>query len=111
MPTTDMPITVPLLKATRNAGFSPCIALTAVRVLARTAMLMPMKPASPEPIAPMRYDSAVEGKPLLAPTLPVTSKSMNTARIIATTTTNAASSVYSLVRNAIAPCCMARPMN
>ena len=52
MPTTDMPMTAPLLKATRRAGLSPCIAFTVVRVLARTAMLMPMNPARAEPIAP-----------------------------------------------------------
>ena len=42
MPTTDMPITEPLLKATLSAGLRPIIAFTVVRVLALTAMLMPM---------------------------------------------------------------------
>ena len=56
-----MPITVPLLKATRSAGFSPFIAFTVVRELALTAMFMPMKPARAEPSAPARYAMAVEG--------------------------------------------------
>ena len=62
MPTTETPMTVPLLKATRRAPLSPSIALTVVRVLARTAMLIPMKPASAEPTAPARYAIAVDGK-------------------------------------------------
>ena len=40
-PTTVMPITVPELKATRSAGFSPCIAFAAVRTFARTAIVIP----------------------------------------------------------------------
>ena len=54
MPTTVSPMTAPLLKARRRAGLSPICALTVVRVLARTAMLMPMYPASAEPMAPIR---------------------------------------------------------
>ena len=54
MATTETPMTVPLLKATRRAGFSPCCALTTVREFALMAMLIPMKPARAEPMAPTR---------------------------------------------------------
>ena len=64
MPTTLTPMTVPELKAILSAGLSPCWACTVVLVLARTAMLMPMNPASPDPIAPTRYEIAVPGTPL-----------------------------------------------
>ena len=52
IPTTVVPITAPLLKATRSPGLRPLIAALAVRVLARTAMLMPMYPVPAEQIAP-----------------------------------------------------------
>ena len=42
MPTTVIPITAPLLKATRRPGLRPLMAALAVRVLARTAMFIPM---------------------------------------------------------------------
>ena len=66
MPTTDSPMTAPLLNASRNAGFSPSCAFTVVRVFARTAMLIPMYPASAEPMAPIRYAMAVDGMPRLS---------------------------------------------
>ena len=52
MPTTVMPMTVPVRKATRSAGFRPSMAAVAVRVLPIVAMRMPTKPAVAEPIAP-----------------------------------------------------------
>ena len=52
MPTTVTPITVPLEKATRRAGFNPVMAAAAVRTLARTAMFIPMKPALAEQMVP-----------------------------------------------------------
>ena len=61
IPTTDTPITVPLLKAIRRAGLRPTMAFTVVRVLARTAMLIPMNPASAELRAPTTYAIAVDG--------------------------------------------------
>ena len=54
MPTTLMPMTPPLEKATRSARFSPTRAAAAVRVFARTAMYIPMIPVSPEDSAPTR---------------------------------------------------------
>ena len=54
IPTTVAPITAPLEKAIRRAGLRPCIAAAAVRTLARTATLMPMKPAVAEHMAPAR---------------------------------------------------------
>ena len=54
IPTTVRPMTAPLLNATRSAGLSPDSAAVAVRVFPRTAMFMPMYPASAEPIAPAR---------------------------------------------------------
>ena len=73
MPTTEMPITAPLLKATRSAGFRPCIAFTVVRVLARTAMLIPTNPASADPNAPTMYAMAVDGISRSVPVLSRTS--------------------------------------
>ena len=67
MPTTLTPMTVPELNAIRSAEFSPVWACTVVRVFARTAMLMPMNPASPEPTAPTRYEIAVPGIPPPSP--------------------------------------------
>ena len=61
MPTTEMPITVPLEKATRNAGFSPRIPAAAVRTLARTATFIPKNPAVPEQMVPTKYEMAVAG--------------------------------------------------
>ena len=61
MPTTEMPITVPLEKATRSAGFSPRIPAAAVRTLARTATFIPMNPAVPEQMVPTKYEMAVAG--------------------------------------------------
>ena len=63
MPTTVTPITVPLEKAIRNAGFNPRIAAAAVRMLARTATFIPTNPARPEQIVPTRYEMAVAGTP------------------------------------------------
>ena len=54
MPTTVIPITEPLENATRSAGFRPLIAAAAVRVLARTATNIPMKPAEAEHRVPAR---------------------------------------------------------
>ena len=75
IPTTETPITVPLLKATRSAALRPVCALTAVLVFALTAMLMPRNPVRAEPTAPTRYAIAVEGRgrsPAMS-TLPVMS--------------------------------------
>ena len=49
-----MPVTVPPRKATLSAGPRPPRAASAVRTLARTETIMPMKPAAPERIAPIR---------------------------------------------------------
>ena len=61
IPTTVNPITAPVLNATCNALFNPDCAAVAVRVLPLTAMFMPIKPASPDPIAPITYAIAVHG--------------------------------------------------
>ena len=53
-PTTTMPMTVPAEKATRRPPFRLCLAAQAVRALARVATLIPMKPARPEKIPPVR---------------------------------------------------------
>ena len=60
MPTTVMPMTAPLENATRRAGLSPRMAVAAVRPLARTATLMPTKPAAAEQRVPTKvgYGSA-----------------------------------------------------
>ena len=52
MPTTVMPMTDPLEKATRRAGFRPRWAAAAVRTLARTATFIPMNPANAEQMVP-----------------------------------------------------------
>ena len=114
-PTTDSPITAPLLKATRKAGFNPSIACTVVRVFALTAIVIPINPASADPIAPTKYAIAVPGTlptslPVTSTTRPVTSKSINTANTIAITTTKIARSLYSRERKAIAPSCIALPI-
>ena len=110
-PTTETPITAPLLKDTLRAAFKPVIALTVVLVFALTAMYIPINPARAEPIAPPRYANAVEGTLLDGPSiLSSTSQSMNTARMTQTTTTKIASNVYSRRRNAIAPSLMASPI-
>ena len=54
IPTTVTPITVPLEKAIRKAGFRPWIAAVAVLTFARTATLMPTNPATAEQIVPAR---------------------------------------------------------
>ena len=110
MPTTLTPMTAPELKAILSAAFNPRCACTVVRVFARTAMLMPMNPARPEPIAPTRYEMAVPGIAFDSPTLPRTSASMNTHSTMKTMTTNTASSRYSRDRNAMAPSRIALPM-
>ena len=51
-PTTLTPITPPLEKATRSAGFRPRWAAAAVRTLARTAIHIPMRPVRPDAAAP-----------------------------------------------------------
>ena len=57
-PTHSMPVTAPVRKATRSApGILPSRAAAAVRTLPRTAMLMPMKPVSPDIVAPPRKHS------------------------------------------------------
>ena len=61
--TTAMPMTAPLLNATLSAEFRLVCAFTTVRELARTAMFMPMNPASADPTAPIRYAMAVDGTP------------------------------------------------
>ena len=112
IPTTLTPMTVPELKASLRAGLRPCCAWTVVRVLARTAMLMPMYPARPDPIAPTRYEIAVAGIELASPLMRFRrSKSMNSARTMKTMTTNMASKRYSRERKAFAPSRMAFPMN
>ena len=70
MLTTETPMTAPLLNATLRAAFKPCWAFTTVRELARMAMLMPMKPASPDPMAPTRYAMAVAGRVWRSPIRP-----------------------------------------
>ena len=97
MLTTLMPITLPLRKATRSPASSDFMAAAVVRVLARVAMLMPMKPVSALVNAPMRKHSAV-------------CQLMSTARMAATTTAKMASVRYSWRRNACAPWRMARPI-
>ena len=50
-----MPVTAPVRKATlRPAAIEPSLAAAAVRTLPRTAVLMPMYPASPDRVAPTR---------------------------------------------------------
>ena len=49
-----MPVTAPALKAMSRPPASDLVAAWAVRTLARTETFMPMKPAAPDSIAPMR---------------------------------------------------------
>ena len=53
-PTTVMPMTAPEEKATRSAGLRPARAFAVVRTFARTAIVMPTKPAPAEAAAPAR---------------------------------------------------------
>ena len=105
MPTTVIPITAPLKKATRRAAFSPRIALAAVRPLARTATLMPMNPAAAEQIVPARYAIAVLG---MSSSLEYQSTKTHTAAN--TITMKGTSTTYSRRRKAYAPSRMASPM-
>ena len=61
VPTTLMPITPPEEKATRSAGFNPLIAAAAVRMLACTAIRIPIIPVRPEENAPTKYAIEVSG--------------------------------------------------
>ena len=49
-----MPVTAPALNAMSRPPASDLVAACAVRTLARTETFMPMKPAAPESIAPIR---------------------------------------------------------
>ena len=51
-------MTAPPRKATLSAGARPPRAASAVRTLARTETIMPMKPAAPESIAPIKKPMA-----------------------------------------------------
>ena len=96
MPTTVMPITPPLEKATRSALFRLVRAAAAVRMLALTAMRMPMNPASADDIAPTRYAYATDGS--------CSSRARPSAsRMPAMTMTKKASTVYSRFRKALEP--------
>ena len=54
-PTTNSPVTPPVRIATsKAAGIEPLRAAAAVRTLPLTAVLMPIKPARPEKVAPTR---------------------------------------------------------
>ena len=54
-----MPVTAPPLKATSNAGTIPFVAACAVRTLALTETLMPIKPHAPDNNAPTTKPIAV----------------------------------------------------
>jgi hypothetical protein len=49
-----MPVIAPALKASSSPPASDVVAACAVRTLARTETFMPMKPAAPDRIAPIR---------------------------------------------------------
>ena len=57
-PATNMPVTAPDLKASSRPPASEPIAACAVRTLACTETFMPMKPATPERIAPTANPTA-----------------------------------------------------
>ncbi len=86
-------MTAPPLKARSSAGATPPRAASAVRTLARTETIMPMKPAAPESTAPITKPSAAS-QPSGAGSI-----AMTMARMTATI----AIVVYWRFRNAIAP--------
>ncbi len=88
---THSPMVRPLRKLTVSALATDASAACAVRVLARVATYMPTKPAAADSTPPVMNASAVHQ---------VSAKPMTTA----TTTMNTTSSLYSLMRNAWAPC-------
>jgi len=92
MPTTHIPITAPPRKETLKPWFRLFWAAAAVLPLALTAMLIPIKPARPEQIAPKTKDKATH-KP----------RRGITPKMIATTTTNIANILYSRPKKAKAP--------
>ena len=87
-----MPVTEPPRNATLSAGPKPPRAASAVRTLARTETIMPMKPAAPDRIAPIR-------KPIAASLPSVGATQMTIARMTATMPTVR----YCRCRNAMAP--------
>ena len=54
IPTTVVPITPPLEKATRKALFKPCCAAAAVLILDLTAIRIPTNPVIADAIAPTK---------------------------------------------------------
>ena len=96
IPTTHIPITAPLRKDTFSPSFKLFCTAAAVRELALTAMLIPMKPASAEATAPQTKTTDTH-QPSMG----------TTPRIIATTVTNIARMRYSLLMKARAPSLMA----
>ena len=105
MPTTVSPITVPLEKATRNAGFSPLMAAAAVRTFALTATFIPTKPAIAEQTVPARYEIAVLGI-----VLPKVSQSIKTQSTTVTIATKGIRATYSRFRKAEEPSLIASPI-
>ena len=57
-PATSMPVMAPALKASSSPPASDVVAACAVRTLARTDTFMPIKPAAPDRIAPIRKPTA-----------------------------------------------------
>ena len=58
-----MPVIAPPRKAICSAALRPSLAACAVRTFARTETFMPMKPATPDRIAPIAKPMAV-GQPI-----------------------------------------------
>ena len=98
-----MPVTAPPLKATSSAFDTPERADSATRAFARTDTFMPMKPAAPEKVPPMR-------KPMATRMPSASEASSSTASTIASTTATPAMIVYWRFRYAVAPTCTACEM-
>ncbi len=96
-PTTKSPVIAPPRKASASAGARPPRAASAVRTLARTETIIPMKPAAPERVAPMTKPTA-DSIPMPKP--------ISTARTMATMPIV----MYWRRKNAIAPSWIAAAM-
>jgi len=90
MPTTDIPITLPPLKAMVSASFIPLVAAKAVFPLVLVATTIPMYPA-----AALHRPPTMNETPDAVP--------MVNKRMTPTTIRNGSSHLYSLYRKAMAP--------
>ena len=101
-PTTFMPITAPPLNATFSAELRPVLAASVVLWFARVATRIPSTPAKALHKAPTTKDKATHS---------VLLDKLIQYRSIATTRTKTAKTLYSLLRNAVAPSRIASPIS